>query len=330
MQGERMKNIRMKRIVFSILLTFTFLSCLQAQFDAQSSQYMLNATGFNPAAAGESGMMDITGQHRLQWIGMPNGGSTTIFNINAPVNFGSKQHGLGLNFINDKIGLFVNQGVHLQYALKFNIGEGRLNLGTQLGFMSIGFRGDSVHGPQVPTGEYHDISSDPAIPTTLSEGFGLDVGLGAWYSFRDFYAGLSYSHINQPVIEWSDQHTYTPVGTLYLTGGYAFTANDPKYEFRPSVLFKSDFASFQLDLSAILHYNNQYWGGISYRYGDAVVILAGINVGNGLSIGYSYDLPVSQIINASWGSHEVLLSYEINVQTGAASRRKKYKNIRIL
>ena len=87
MQGERMKNIRMKRIVFSFFLTFTFLSYLQAQFDAQSSQYMLNAPGFNPAAAGESGMMDITGQHRLQWVGMPNGGSTTIFNINAPVNF---------------------------------------------------------------------------------------------------------------------------------------------------------------------------------------------------------------------------------------------------
>jgi type IX secretion system PorP/SprF family membrane protein len=320
----------MKRIVFSFFLTFTFLSYLQAQFDAQSSQYMFNAAGFNPAAAGEAGMMDITGQHRLQWVGMPNGGSTTILNINAPINIAGKQHGFGLNFINDKIGLFINQGVHLQYALKLNIGEGRLNLGTQLGFLSIGFRGDSVRGPQNQTGEYHDISSDPAIPSTLSEGFGLDIGLGAWYTNKNFYAGVSYSHMNQPVIEWSDQHTYTPVGTIYMTGGYKFTVNDPKYEFRPSMLFKTDMTTFQLDLSTVLHYNNQYWGGISYRYGDAVVILAGIEVGNGLSIGYSYDLPVSQIITASWGSHEVLLSYEINVQTDAASRRKKYKNIRIL
>ena len=100
-----MKNIRMKRIVFSFLLVFTFLSYLHAQFDAQLSQYMLHATGFNPAAVGETGMLDVTGQHRLHWIGMPNGGSTTVFNINAPIRIAGKQHGLGLNFTNDKVGL---------------------------------------------------------------------------------------------------------------------------------------------------------------------------------------------------------------------------------
>ncbi|MEA4936061.1 MAG: type IX secretion system membrane protein PorP/SprF [Paludibacter sp.] len=320
----------MKKIVFSFFLAINFLSYLHAQFDAQSSQYMLNTPSFNPAAVGETGMMDITGQHRLQWLGMPNGGSTTIFNINAPITIAGKQHGLGLNFINDKIGLFVNQGVNLQYALKFNAGEGKLNLGTQLGFMSIGFRGDSVRLPQTPNGAiYHD-PADPAIPTTSVEGMGFDIGFGAWYTYKKFYAGASFSHLNQPVIEWNDNYSYKLASTFYLTGGYSFSANNPKYVFQPSMLFKTDLTTFMMEVSTLLQYNNQYWGGASYRYGDAVVILAGINIGNGLSIGYSYDLPVSQIIKASWGSHEILLSYEINVQTGTASRRKKYKNIRIL
>lgn len=320
----------MRRIVFSFFLTFTVFSYLQAQFDAQLSQYMFNATGFNPAAAGEAGMMDVSGQHRLQWVGMPNGGSTTIFNINTPIIIAGKQHGIGLNFVNDKVGLFVNQAVHLQYALKLNVGKGKLKLGTQLGFMSIGFRGDSIHGPRNPQGEYHDVTSDPVIPTTMTEGFGLDIGLGAWYTVKNFYAGISYSHLNQPVIEWSDQHTFTPVGTMYVTGGYSFVLNDPKYVFKPSTLFKTDFVSFQVDLSTIIHYNNLYWGGLSYRYGDAFVVLAGIQIGNGLSIGYAYDLPISKVISASWGSHEFMLSYQIKVQTGADSNRKKYKNIRIL
>ena len=320
----------MKRIVFSFCLTFTFLSYLQAQFDAQLSQYMFNATGFNPAAVGEAGMMDLTGQYRLQWAGMPNGGYTFILNINAPLNFAGKQHGVGINFIKDEVGLFINQGVHLQYAYKFNIGEGKLNLGTQLGFLSIGFRGDSVRIPQTPNGAiYHD-PSDPAIPTTEVQGINLDIGLGAWYTYKKFYAGASYSHLNQPVIDWTDEHSYKPASTFYLTGGYSFTASDPKYVFQPSMFFKTDFTTFKVEVSTVMHYDNQYWGGISYRYGDAFVILAGIEVGNGLSIGYSYDLPASQIISASWGSHEFVLSYEINVQTGANSRRKKYKNIRIL
>jgi type IX secretion system PorP/SprF family membrane protein len=325
-----MKEIRMKRIVFSLFLTFSFLSNLHAQFDAQLSQYMLNPGGFNPAAVGESGMLDVSGQHRLQWIGMPNGGSTTIFNINSPLNIGGRQHGIGINFMNDQVGQFVNQGVHLQYAFKLKVGEGSLNIGPQVGFLSIGFRGDSARGPQVPIGEYHDIPADPAIPTTLSEGFGLDMGIGAWYTLRDFYAGVSYSHLNQPVIEWTDQHEFRPASTLYVTGGYSKTMNDPKYVFKPSVLFKTDFAAFQVDLSALVYINNQYWGGLSYRYGDAAVFLAGINIGNGLSIGYSFDLPVSQMIRATWSSHEVMLSYEIDIKTGDSSRRKKYKSIRIL
>ncbi|HQB28862.1 MAG TPA: type IX secretion system membrane protein PorP/SprF, partial [Paludibacter sp.] len=77
-----MKNKRMRKVVFRLFL-ISFLN-LHAQFDAQLSQYMLHPTGFNPAAVGESGMLDVSGQHRLHWVGMPNGGSTTVFNINTP------------------------------------------------------------------------------------------------------------------------------------------------------------------------------------------------------------------------------------------------------
>jgi type IX secretion system PorP/SprF family membrane protein len=330
LSGEGMKNIHMKRIVFGIFLVLSFLSNLHAQFDAQSSQYMHNAPGFNPAAVGETGMLDVTGQHRLHWIGMPNGGSTTVFNINSPLNILGRKHGIGINFINDQVGLFVNQQVHLQYAFKFRVGKGTLNIGPQIGFLSIGFRGDSVRGPLVPTGEYHDIQNDPAIPASLVEGFALDMSLGGWYTQQDFYAGISYSHFNQPVIEWTDQHEYRPTSTFYITGGYSKTLSNPRYVFKPSMLLKTDFTTYKLDLSALMYINNQYWGGLTYLHGDAAVILAGINIGNGLSIGYSFDIPVSQMIRATWSSHEVMLSYEIDIKTGDTSRRKKYKSIRIL
>lgn len=87
---------------------------------------------------------------------------------------------------------------------------------------------------------------------------------------------------------------------------------------------------FQAELSVLMHVNNQYWGGLSYRYGDAVAIMAGMEITNGLSIGYSYDIPASAMITASWGSHEVFLSYEMEIGTGGDSRRNSYKSIRIL
>jgi len=320
----------MKKLLLSIAIVLAIPHCLNAQFDAQFSQYMLHATGFNPAAAGESGLLDVTGQHRLQWIGMPHAGSSTLFNLNTPLSIFGKNHGIGLNFGNDKVGLFTNQAVHLQYSYKIKIGKGTLRAGANLGFLSVGFSGDSARGPLVTIGDYHDILGDQAIPKTAVEGFGFDAGLGLWYNLRNFYLGASYSHLNQPVIDWGDEYEYRPASNFFLTGGYARSLRNKKFVLKPSFLLKTDFTTFQLDLSALMDYNNQYWGGITYRYGDSFIILAGLNITGGLSIGYAYDLPVSRMISANWGSHEILLSYEIELDMDGSSKRKSYKSIRIL
>ncbi len=320
----------MRTFVFCILLLPLLLVRVHAQFDAQLSQYMFRPTGFNPAAVGESGMLDVSGQHRLQWIGMPNGGSTTVFNIHSPIKIANFRQGIGVCFINDQVGQFVNQTFHLQYAMKFKIGKGSLSIGPDVGFVSIGIRGDSLRGPHVQIGDYHDIGSDPAIPQGYLDGMGLDLGVGGWLTYDDFYLGASYSHANKPVIEWSETHDFRPASTLYFTSGYSFVSYNEKYKFKPSLLLKTDFIMTHLDLSTIVLFNDQYWGGLSYRWNEAVVFLAGLHVGAGFSIGYSFDLPTSQLIRASWGSHEIMLSYMLDIKTKDSSKRKTYKSVRIL
>jgi type IX secretion system PorP/SprF family membrane protein len=320
----------MKRVVIIIsVLLFTRLS-LFAQLDGQVSQYMLNAPGFNPAAIGRGGMLEVTGQHRLQWIGMPNGGTTTWFNLHTPLKLGDDKHRIGLRFGNDRVGLFTNQGMHLQYAYRMKVGEGNLQLGVQPGFLSVGFSGDSVRMPANPSSEYHDKGTDPAIPNTALQGFGLDLGAGAWYTRGSMYAGISWSHLNAPVITWSDEQDFTPASTVYLTGGFEKTLRNPQYVLKPSLLIQTDFTAWLAEVSVLGFYDDQYWGGISYRIGNAVVLMAGLTIANGLAIGYSFDIPASPIIRGTWGSHEVLLSYQLNINTGGGGKRKAYKNIRIL
>lgn len=320
-----------RKIVFVILISLTSGgSLLYAQFDTQVSQYMFNFASFNPAAAGESGLMDVTGQHRLHWIDMPHGGTTTFFNLNSPFSVGKLKQGIGINFMNDEVGLFVNQSVALQYALKFRLGKGLLGLGLQGGVLSVGFKGDSARGPEVSLGTYHDISSDELIPKSMSEGFGLDVTLGTWYSYKKLFIGASYTHLNQPVISWNDEMEYRPSGTLYLTGGYEKTMDNPKFVFKPSLLFRTDFVNWQADISGLIAYNKEYWGGISYRVGDAVVLMGGLNIQGGISIGYSFDIATNQLVTQNWGSHEVVISYQFEIDKDGLSRRKKFKSIRIL
>jgi type IX secretion system PorP/SprF family membrane protein len=324
---ENLSEIPMKKVVLSISLLLISIGSAFSQFDAQVSQYMFHNSSFNPAAVGDGDMIQIVGQHRIQWVGMPNAPQTTVFSINSPFKIGTTLQGLGFKFLNDNVGQFTNRSAHFQYAFKKKLGAGVLSVGTDLGFISLGFRGDRVR--KIPIGEYHqDISTDPEIPQSSVVGMSFDMNLGVFYSTPKFYAGLSYLHLNNPKVTWGDKSEFSQTGSLFLTGGYNLTLADPKYVLKPSTLIKTDFSSLQLDLSARVEYDNKYWGGLSYRLQDAVVFLAGINIAGGLSIGYSYDLPTSQMIIASSGSHEILVMYSFEYVFG--KKNSKYKSIRIL
>ena len=319
----------MRRIFLSILSLFVFVCSVFSQFDVQFSQYMFHQNAFNPAAVGEGEMIQVAGQHRLQWIGIPNAGRTTVFSIHSPLKIDKKFYGIGFKFLNEKIGQFVNQNAHLQLAVKRKLGAGILSLGTDFGFVSIGFNGGSDSIRKISLGDYHDLSGeDPLIPKTIVAGMSFDMTVGAYYSTPSFYTGLSLSHINNPTVEWSDILDFTPSSTLFFTSGYNYSFLNPKYVLKSSTLFKTDFSTLQFDIGSRLEFDNKYWGGISYRIQDAVVFLAGINIEGGLSIGYSYDLPTSQIITVSSGSHEILLVYSFEYVFG--KRTNKYKSIRVL
>ena len=317
----------MKKIVLSLALLLLCIGSAVSQFDAQMSQYMFHTSSFNPAAVGEGDMIQLTGQHRLQWLGMPNGGQTTFFSINSPLKLQGINQGVGLNFLNDKVGQFTNQAFHLQYAYKKKLGAGVLSAGVELGFISLGFRGDSVLNHPITLGDYHDMTADPEIPKTAVVGMSFDMTVGAYYSTPNYYAGVSLIHLNNPTVDWGDRSKFRQAATMYLTGGYNWVIPDSKFVFKPSTLIQTDFSSTQWDLTARAEYDSKYWGGLSYRL-NAIVVLAGINIAGGLSIGYSYDLPTSEILSVSSGSHEFMLQYSFEYVFG--NRNSRYKSIRIL
>ena len=73
-----------------------------AQQDAQYTQYMYNTINVNPAYAGSRGAMSIFALHRTQWVGLDGAPVTNVASINTPLN--DSNLGLGVTFINDKIG----------------------------------------------------------------------------------------------------------------------------------------------------------------------------------------------------------------------------------
>ena len=328
--NEFVSLISVNRKLKVLLFLSLFTGSVYSQFDPQLSQYMLNNTAFNPAAVAEGNMIDVVGQHRINWLNfMGGGGSTTVFSINTPLKSeGKNNHGLGISFVDDHFGGFTNQAYHLQYAFKKTIGQGKLSIGTELGFVSVGFSGDSVALHNINLGEYHNMTSDPAIPLTSVSGMGLDLSAGVWYSTDKWYAGASYIHLNQPKVRWNNTSEFKVSGSMFLTGGGNYKLQGTKYELKPSVLFKTDFAAWQVDLSARMEYDNKFWGGLSYRLQDAVVLMAGMNITGGLSLGYSFDVSTNKLITTNYGSHEFVLLYSFDFVSGKSA--KKYKSVRFM
>ena len=316
---------------YIVLLIFGVLTLVaRAQFDPQMGQYMYMAAAYNPAAAGEGDMMKVFGAHRMQYVGIQNAPMTTWFSFSSPFVIGKTSHGAGVRFMNDRFGLFSNQAFYAQYAYRQKLGKGFLSVGVDLGFVNVGFKGDSVNLDQLSAADYFD-RNDEAIPSGDKSGMTFDMGVGIYYTTGTWWVGGSYSHLTQPTVIWADM-TETEMrlrGTMYVAGGYHFTLKDHKaWQLQPSAILMSDFRSWDLDLTLMCAYQDKYRWGVGYRVMGSVNLLVNIDIIAGLQLGYSCELPTSKLLRESYGSHELYLAYSFDILK--PKRTNRYKSVRYL
>ena len=315
-------------VLFGLLATLT----ASAQFDPQMGQYMYMLAAYNPAAAGEGDLMKVAGMHRMQYVDIKNAPMSTWFSFNSPFRIGKTSHGAGIRFLNDRFGLFTNQSLYAQYAYRQRLGKGYLSLGVDLGFINVGFKGDSINLSKMGD-EYHD-ANDEALPRASKSGMKFDMGIGLLYSTPVWWVGASYSHLTQPKIDWSDGTSGTSqvvkvAGTMYVTGGYHFRLkNYREWVLTPSAMVMSDFVSWDVNLTLMCDYKDRYRWGLGYRILGSVNILLGIDIISGLQLGYSCELPTNKLLLESYGSHEIYLAYGFDILK--PKRTNKYKSIRYL
>jgi type IX secretion system PorP/SprF family membrane protein len=110
--------------------------------------------------------------------------------------------------------------------------------------------------------------------------------------------------------------------------GYNIQLSNPAFELLPSVFLQSDARMTKIDLNTTLLYNKKFWAGVTYRVGAAIVGMVGLEILNGVKVGYSYDFDTSALTSFSKGSHEVMIGYSFTV--GMDKIPQKYKSIRFL
>lgn len=317
----------MKRLTGIVIFSLTGI-LVYSQQDTPFSQYMSTLAAINPAYAGSSDQICISGATRQQWVGFPGKPASSFFNANAPVKPFGISSGVGLSIINNIQGFDNNLALAGTYAYRLSLGPGTLGIGIDLGLFNQAFTSAGWYIPDNPNRtDIQQPGQDPSIPLEDESKIVFDMGLGLYYNTDNIYFGVSVKHLNQPTIKYETANPYV-ARNYYAVAGYRFQLANPLFEILPSAVFRSDGRSNSFDVSGLVRYNKKFWGGVSYRAGDALIGIIGFELFNGLRVGYSYDFNTSELANNSRGGHEFTLGYCFSLTLDKAPQ--KYKSIRFL
>jgi type IX secretion system PorP/SprF family membrane protein len=314
----------MKKIFCFLFLYIIINLAALAQQDPQFTFNKQTLLTVNPGYAGHDGQISGTILNRYQWDGVPGSPKTLVFSAGAATKVFGVNSGVGLNIISDELGFEKNIAVSLDYAYLTKTRFGDFGVGTSLGFYNMAFKAVWF----IPLSSYYQTwEEDKDIPPQESSKLAFDFGMGAYLKSKNYFVAVSATHLNQASILMGETARTYLARHYYLSGGYNITLSDPLFELQPSVYIKTDMAAYQADFNVELVYNKRFSGGLNYRINDAVSVLVGFEMNNGLKIGYAYDIMTSALAGYGGGSHEIFLGYSLDL---GKNRSKKYKSIRYL
>jgi type IX secretion system PorP/SprF family membrane protein len=289
----------MKTRILLFALMFTGIVSY-AQQDAQFTQYMYNTINVNPAYAGSRGAMSIFALHRTQWVGLDGAPTTNAVSINTPLN--SSNLGLGVSFINDKIGPTHENTISADLSYSVPVSESfKLSFGIKA------------------TANLFDLDVSRLSPKEAGDlslqnfnKFTPNIGAGLYLHSDKAYVGVSIPNfIETNRYDDNDVKMFKEKKSYYLIAGYVFDLNS-SIKFKPALLTKMvTGAPLQVDLSANFLFNDKFMVGAAYRWSAAMSAMVGFQISDGMYIGYAYDLETTKLDNYNSGSHEIFFRYEI-------------------
>lgn len=309
-----------------------------AQTDPLYTQSWALPSLYNPAATGTTDFLRIRAAGHLQWVGIENAPKSFTAAADIPFKLLNRMWGGGVNITQEGIGLFSNTYVNGQISGRLKAFGGVMSIGLQVGYFGSSFKGSDVFIPD--DDDYHD-PNDPSIPNQDVGGGTVDFGVGIQYIHPKFYVGISALHPTKPKVKLdskgstsssaaSDNHEFETYlnSAFYLSAGGNIPIKNTLIELQPDLLLAYGGKTFSAILSAKAWYNKLFFGGLAYRWNDAVSVNLGAEFKNFI-LGYSYDIPTSKILKASSGSHEVVIGYRLKLDF-KGKNRNRHRSIRLM
>ncbi len=321
-QGFSRYNNVFRRIILLVLALVTASLCVRAQYDPSFSHYWAMEPSFNPAAAGKESKLNVAAAYNMTMAGFKRNPRTMYISGDMPFYAFRSYHGVGLQIVNDEIGLFSHKKLSAQYAFKRRVLGGMLSLGVQAGLLTENMDGSDLD---------LDEAGDPAFSTSEVNGNGFDLGAGIYYNYRNiWYVGASAQHLTAPTIDLGETNELSISRSYYFTAGYNIRLRNPFFTIQTSLLGRSDGVAYRGDLTARVRYTHEekmMYAGLSYSPTNSVTLLLGGHF-HGVVVGYSYEA-YTGAISLGNGSHELFVGYQTDINLYKKGRNK-HQSVRIL
>lgn len=304
-----------------LLKLFFFFSLIMgsipsiAQQLPQFTQYMYNTIAINPAYAGSRETLNVIGLHRSQWAGFAGGPTTQTLSVHAPLKY--EKIGLGFSFVNDELGFENFTYMYGDFSYTIQLNEiSKLAFGLKAGFTAF-----SVDN------ELYTSNTNDLLISNIESRWTTNVGAGIMWLWERGYLGLSAPRLINNDFVPDSEFKALERASYYFTGGYVFNIGfDTK--FKPSFMIKAtNGATISTDLTANFLFFEKLWVGAGYRFSDtngAIGFMSDFQVLRDWRVGYTFELPTSEIRPYTSGTHEIIIMFEVFNQRKRESSPRYY------
>ncbi len=309
--------------ILFILTTICVAPYISNAQDPEFTQFYANPLYLNPAFAGTARCPRLILNYRNQWPAIS--GTFVTYSASYDQHVDAFNGGIGVQIIRDDAGegtinTTTASGI---YSYQLNVNR---NFSMKIGFEATLMQ-KALDWKKLTFGDMIDPRYGFILQTTETEGSSSvlkpDFSAGILGYSKMFFFGFSASHLTKPPESFTElPEVRLPRKYTGHVGAVIPLKRDPKQgTISPNILFQQQQDFMQLNMGLYVT-KGPVVGGLWYRNQDSFILLVGVQT-DVIKFGYSYDITVSKLSNATAGSHEL----SFTMQFDCRPKRRKFRTI---
>lgn len=280
--------------ILILIFAIHFSGLLFGQQDVLSGMFWNNYAHVNPATTGMGLGHEANITYRDQWVRLDGHPTIVLANYNTVL---LSKHGIGVNYIYNRIGYSVLQNARLNYnyQLKF-VNQGKLSLGISTGLLYYNF--DPDYNASIT-------ENDPFIPEATKElSVTFNTGVAYKSDRKKIYTGIGVTNITP---KYKD-HTYQPRVHLYAHFRYGLLISRRMIMYIETIA-RTDLAKYTQDLNVRINYKRKLMIGLSGRSTKFIGANISYDIKKQVRIGYCYEYFFGGLPSYARSTHEIVLGF---------------------